>query len=60
MDLKYELMNHPAIHHTSDGGGPPYIHHQKKPNTWLPGAPLFAPEADTEKEDFEHERYEQE
>lgn len=50
MDLKYELMNHPAIRHTVDGGGPPYIHHQKKPETWLPGAALFAPEdADTEK-----------
>ena len=33
LDLKYELMNHPAIHHTVDGGGPPYIHHQPKPKT---------------------------
>ncbi len=60
MDLKYELMNHPAIHHTSDGGGPPYIHHQKKPNTWLSGVPLFVPDADTQKEEIEHERSEQE
>ena len=61
MDLKYELMNHPAIHHTSDGGGPPYIHHQKKPNTWLPGTALFvAEDTDTEKEDFEHDQPEQE
>ncbi len=61
MDLKYELMNHPAIRHTADGGGPPYIHHQKKPDTWLPGVALFAPEdANTEKEEPEHERSEEE
>ena len=27
MDLKYELTQHPAVRHTIDGGGPPYIHH---------------------------------
>jgi hypothetical protein len=42
MDLKYELTQHPAIRHAIDGGGPPYIHHQKKPQNWLPGKPLFA------------------
>ena len=61
LDLKYEIMNHPAIRHTADGGGPPYIHHQEKPKTWLPGASLFVPEdADTQKEDIEHERFEEE
>ena len=61
LDLKYELMDHPAIHHTADGGGPPYIHHQTKPETWLPGAALFAPEdADVKKEETEHERSEEE
>ena len=55
MDLKYDLTKHPAVCHTVDGGGPPYIHHQKKPNTWLSGAALFAPEAGTEKEEPEHE-----
>ena len=55
MDLKYDLMKHPAIGRTVDGGGPPYIHHQKKPETWLSGAALFAPEANTEKEETEHE-----
>ena len=59
MDLKYDLMKHPAIGHTVDGGGPPYIHHQKKPKTWLPGAALFAPEADIETEEIEHESSEQ-
>ena len=60
LDLKYELMNHPAIRHTADGGGPPYIHHQKKPKTWLPGAALFAPEdTDTQKEEFEYEQSEE-
>ncbi|MCI8537438.1 MAG: type IV secretory system conjugative DNA transfer family protein [Oscillospiraceae bacterium] len=44
MDLKYDLTKHPAIRHTVNGGGPPYIHHQKKPETWLSGEPLFAPE----------------
>ena len=40
MDLKYDLMDHPAIWDTPDGGGPPYIHHgtADKP---LPGEPLF-------------------
>ena len=55
MDLKYDLMKHPAIGHTIDGGGPPYIHHQKKPNNWLTGTALFAPEADIETEEIEHE-----
>ena len=55
MDLKYELTEHPAIRYTIDGGGPPYIHHQKKPETWLSGAALFAPEADQETEECEHE-----
>ncbi len=55
LDLKYDLTKHPAVGHTVDGGGPPYIHHQKKPNTWLSGAALFAQEADTETEECEHE-----
>ena len=42
MDLKYELTQHPAIRHTIDGGGPPYIHHQEKPDVKFPGEPLFA------------------
>ena len=46
MDLKYELTKHPAIRHTVDGGGPPYIHHQKKPKTWFSGKPLFVLGAD--------------
>ena len=52
MDLKYELTKHPAIRHTIDGGGPPYIHHQKKPETWLSGKPLFVLGANT----FENEK----
>ena len=61
LDLKYELMDHPAIRHTADGGGPPYIHHQTKPETWLPGTVLFAPEStDTKKEEPEHERFKKE
>ena len=50
MDLKYELTKHPAIRHTIDGGGPPYIHHQSQPKNRLSGTPLFVPEADEEKE----------
>jgi len=59
MDLKYDLTKHPAIGHTIDGGGPPYIHHQKRPESWLPGVALFAPESDEEKEEIEHEPEEQ-
>lgn len=55
MDLKYDLMKHPAIGYTVDGGGPPYIHHQDKPKTWLPGKPLFVPEAEQKTEETEHE-----
>ena len=44
MDLKNDLMKHPAIKHTVDGGGPPYIHHQPKPVNWSPGKPLFVSE----------------
>ena len=49
MDEKYELMEHPAIRYTMDGGGPPYIHHGTvKPP--IPGKPLFQIEFDNEKE----------
>ena len=61
MDLKYELMDHPAIRHTADGGGPPYIHHQTKPKTWLSGTALFVQEdADIKKEELKHEHSEKE
>ena len=54
-------MDHPAIRYNADGGGPPYIHRQTKPKTWLPGAALFAPEdADNKKEEIEHEHSEKE
>ena len=59
MDLKYDLMEHPAIRHTVNGGGLPYIHHQQRPDTWLSGDPLFVPEAEesieNEKENPEYE-----
>lgn len=60
MDLKYDLTKHPAVGHTVDGGGLPCIHHQKKPEAWLQGKPLFTPEADTEMEETAHERSEEE
>ncbi len=59
MDLKYELTQHPAIRHTIDGGGPPYIHHQKKPQNWLPGKPLFDLGAITLEEEKENSDYEE-
>ena len=59
MDLKYELTQHPAIRHTIDGGGPPYIHHQKKPKNWLPGKPLFDLGAETFEEQKENSDYEE-
>ena len=59
MDLKYELTQHPAIRHTIDGGGPPYIHHQEKPDVKFPGEPLFAEVtddlSDNEKENADYE-----
>ena len=60
MDLKYDLTRHPAIHRTNNGGAPPYIHHQEKPQNWLPGKPLFASEADIFYEDKENEIHEKE
>ena len=54
-------MDHPAIRYNADGGGPPYIHHQTKPKTWLPGAALFAQEdANIKKEEPKHEHSEEE
>ena len=58
MDLKYELTEHPAIRHTIDGGGPPYIHHQEKPEPKFQGEPLFAPETETSDEEKETIDYE--
>ena len=58
MDLKYELTEHPAIRYTIDGGGPPYIHHQEKPEPKFQGEPLFALEADTSDEEKETIDYE--
>ena len=55
MDLKYELTQHPAIRHTIDGGGPPYIHHQEKPEVKFPGEPLFAEITDNTSDDEEKE-----
>jgi len=64
MDLKYELTQHPAIRHTIDGGGPPYIHHQEKPEVKFPGEPLFAEVPDDlseeEKENAEYAEIEAE
>lgn len=60
MDLKYELTQHPAIRHTIDGGGPPYIHHQAVPEVKFPGEPLFAePPDDLSEEEKEIEAYEE-
>ena len=49
MDEKYELMEHPAIRYTMDGGGPPYIHHGTAEPP-IPGEPLFQIDFDNEKE----------
>ena len=53
MDLKYELTDHPAIRHTVDGGGPPYIHKGRHKPAFQ-GIPLFqafsAGKSDEEKE----------
>ena len=49
MDEKYELMEHPAIRYTMDGGGPPYIH-RGTVEPPIPGEPLFQIDFDNEKE----------
>ena len=49
MDEKYELMEHPAIRYTMDGGAPPYIHHGTAEPP-IPGEPLFHTDFDNEKE----------
>lgn len=60
MDLKYELTEHPAIRHTIDGGGPPYLHRQEKPDVKFPGEPLFAEITDDlSEEEKEIEAYEE-
>lgn len=40
MDLKYDLLKHPAICHTVDGGGEPYLHH-RQPTAAFTGQPFF-------------------
>ena len=49
LDLKYELMEHPAIRYTMDGGTPPYIHHGAAAPA-LTGDPLFQFYSNNEKE----------
>ena len=49
LDLKYELMEHPAIRYTMDGGAPPYIHHGAATPA-LTGDPLFQFYSNNEKE----------
>ena len=51
LDLKYELMEHPAIRYTMDGGAPPYIHHGTAVSP-LPGEPLFRFDQNDEKENI--------
>ena len=51
LDLKYELMEHPAIRYTMDGGAPPYIHHGTAVPP-LPGEPLFRFDQNDEKENI--------
>lgn len=43
MDEKLDLMAHPAIRYSSDGGGEPYIHQQNPSRPLLTGTPLFQP-----------------
>ena len=49
LDLKYELMEHPTIRYTMDGGAPPYIHHGTAAPA-LTGDPLFQFYSNNEKE----------
>ena len=42
MDLKYDLMKHPAVRQTSLAGGPPYIHHGQNQASVISGHELFA------------------
>ena len=49
LDEKYELMEHPAIRYTMDGGGPPYIHHGTAAPL-LSGELLFQTDSNEEKE----------
>ena len=49
LDLKYELMEHPVIRYTMDGGAPPYIHHGTAAPA-LTGDPLFRFYSNNEKE----------
>lgn len=55
MDLKYDLMRHPAIRNTSDGGGAPYFHHAKQRKTCDMGTPLFIPISQEQKKEAVYE-----
>ena len=55
MDLKYDLMKHPAVRHTSLDGGAPYIHHGQTSAPAVTGFELFLPfPADDNNEDKEN------
>ena len=43
MDLKYDLMKHPAVRYTSLDGGPPYVHHGYSNTPAVTGHALFTP-----------------
>lgn len=55
MDLKYDLMRHPAIRYTSDGGGAPYFHHPKQEKVQNTGTPLFVPVSCEQQKEAVHE-----
>lgn len=55
MDLKYNLMKHPAVCYTSLDGGAPYIHHGKNSAPAMTGYEFFLPfPADDDNENKEN------
>lgn len=57
MDLKTELMRHPNIRYSSDGGGKPYIHHER--THLYQGEPFFLTQSEKQKERDSDEQTEQ-
>ena len=61
MDLKYDLMRHPNIRFSPDGGGPQYVHRRQlyTGNPFLIQQPVISTTYEKEEESLEKEPYDQ-
>ncbi len=56
MDLKYDLMKHPAVRYTVDGGGTPYFHKKKTTKRLFQDRAFLVAETEKEMEEIQLEK----